>query len=116
MNILVVDDDPRVCDLICSQLMEAGHQTQPSLSAREALDQFGAVPVDLVITDLTMPEMDGNELAFSLKKINPSLPIILLTGLGDMLGDSLPEGVDLIVCKPFGYRILMESIATVMKL
>ena len=115
LHILVVEDDPRVSGLICSQLIEAGHQPEPAGNADEALGKFSASQFDLVITDLTMPGMDGNQLAITLKKIKPSLPIVLLTGCGDMMGDALPEAVDLVVCKPFGHRVLMESIATVMK-
>lgn len=114
LNILVVEDDSLVRNIICSQLIAAGHQPVAAENASEALTKFEAERFDLVITDRTMPGMNGNQLAMVIKKINPLMPILMLTGLGDLLDVTSYEEVDLIVCKPFTYSMLNESIAKIM--
>ena len=66
---------------------------------------------DLILTDLGMPEMSGSELARQVKKKNPSLPIILVTGHTDAEDQS--EHVDAVVRKPFKVDQLVESIRKV---
>ena len=115
LRILVVEDDPLVRDVVCEQLKEAKHQPVGSENGQEALEIFKTGNFDLVITDHSMPGMSGVELAATLKRINPAIPVILLTGYGDMLDGAVAAYFDLAVSKPFTFNLLRESIAKVMK-
>jgi len=114
LKILVVEDDPLVREVVCAQLFELSHEPIPTEGGREALEKFQAESFDLVITDRSMPGMNGDELASAIKRINPAMPVILLTGFGDMLDEGVQIEVDLIVCKPFTFKMLRESLEKVM--
>jgi two-component system, cell cycle sensor histidine kinase and response regulator CckA len=66
----------------------------------------------VVITDLTMPEMTGDILAWEIKKIRPDIPVILCTGLQDEEGEAVlfKYGVDAFIQKPYGKEMLIENI------
>jgi CheY-like chemotaxis protein len=112
LRILIVEDDALVRDVITMFLRGDRHELSVAANGQEGLDQFRAAPFDLVLTDRAMPEMTGEQLAVAIKKLNPSCPIILLTGFGDMLmtKQGPPEGVDLIVSKPFTLDNLREAV------
>jgi two-component system cell cycle sensor histidine kinase/response regulator CckA len=83
-HILFVDDEPTVLKMMTMMITKLGFKTQALSSSLQALELFRQNPerFDLVITDLTMPEMTGAELAEQIHKTNPQLPIILMTGYG----------------------------------
>ena len=58
-HILVVDDEPKMTALICGQLEDAGHQVTTTTKPREAIELIGKHSYDIVITDLSMPEISG---------------------------------------------------------
>jgi len=102
LRILVVDDQEIICELIGEHLRADGHEALSVTSGREAIEQFTTRRFDLVITDHSMPEMNGTQLAIALKNLGSDVPVILLTGFGEemqALGE-LPEGVDLVLGKP----------------
>jgi CheY-like chemotaxis protein len=78
-RILYVDDDHPVLEMIRPSLQLLGHDVVTIDNPLEALDLFRADPYrfDLVITDMSMPEMDGGRLATSLLAIRPDLPVIM---------------------------------------
>ena len=80
-SILVVDDDEMVRDAIASALKRSGYSVLEAADGREAADRFKLDPVDLVITDILMPERDGLETIQSLSRGTDSVPIIAMTGL-----------------------------------
>jgi FixJ family two-component response regulator len=65
------------------------------------------------MTDRAMPEMNGDQLAIEVKKLRPEQPVVLLTGFGDLMSGSgeQPQGVDLVVSKPFTLATLRNAIA-----
>jgi CheY-like chemotaxis protein len=101
-NILLVDDDPRVLDVVGELLSLDGHAVSRFRSAGEALAwlEGGARP-DLIITDLGMPEMDGNSFAKASKHSFPDIPIVMMTGWRKLLGatERSPD-IDVYVSKP----------------
>ena len=115
LRILIVDDDSVVRDIICSQVLAGGHYPEPAENGLSALVKFEVDLFDLVITDRVMPGMSGYQLAIAIKKINPLMPILLLTGLGDMEDVASSEEVDLVVCKPFTFSTLMGAIEKISK-
>jgi len=93
-------------------LREDKHIVQTACNGREGLEKYQAGSFDLVMTDRAMPEVNGDVLAANIKKINPRQPVILLTGFGDLMSGAgeKPEGVDIIVGKPFTLNILRDAI------
>jgi DNA-binding response OmpR family regulator len=98
------------------QVMEwAGYEVIEAGDGREGMHQYRKQPVDLVITDLIMPEQEGLETISSLKKENPSLKIIAISGGGRIGPEAyLPAaqelGADRVFSKPFDVRELAEAV------
>ncbi len=116
LRILVVDDQEIICELIAEYLQTDGHETAMAANGREALEQLALRPADLVITDQSMPEMNGGQLAAAMQARMPGVPVILLTGFGEEMQalDQLPPGVDLVLGKPVSAADLRRAIFTVM--
>ncbi len=112
-RILVVDDEPFVCDAVKMMLAFDGHQVDTATSAQEALALFEKGKYDLVITDYAMPVMKGDTLAAEIKSRSPGQPVVLITAYAEMLkvsGESFPA-VDFVISKPFLLENLREAIA-----
>lgn len=113
-RILVVDDDRRIADSLCTILKSAGHDAVCAYVASDALEQLPDFQPDLIIADVVMPGMSGIELAVELLRRKPHIPIILLSGnagteeLLKQSGIEL-EGV-LVLAKPFPPRDLIRIV------
>jgi nitrogen-specific signal transduction histidine kinase/ActR/RegA family two-component response regulator len=109
-RILFVDDEPFQTDLGCQMLGRLGYRVQAFTRSSEALEAFEADPqaIDLVITDMTMPEMTGDELARRILANRPDLPIILCTGYSERITEAAAEalGIRGFVMKPVVIREL----------
>ena len=103
MNILVVDDDDHVGELLEELLEIDGHQVHRASSGADAIDQVRQKSLDLVLTDLDLPETHGLELAQELRAIRPQLIIGLVTGWPLSLEERsrATEIVDFVLGKPF---------------
>ena len=84
-RILVVDDEPLVCDAVRMMLDFDGHQVKTAASGKEALAMFQEGQFDLVITDFEMPGMKGDELAAAIKAQAPNQPVVMITAYAEML-------------------------------
>ena len=114
-RILVVDDEPFVCDAVKMMLAFDGHEVEVANSAQEALAKMDQAKFDVVITDFAMPVMKGDELASIIKKRDPKQPVILITAYAEMLqstGNPL-TGVDCVISKPFLLENLREALTKV---
>jgi len=113
MTVLVVDDDSLVLNSTMLLLEDLGHQVICAASGLQALQCFGQYPgIDLMITDVAMPQMNGAELAEAVRKLYPGMPIILATGYAqhlDGLAARLPR-----ILKPYSQLQLMEALVQVM--
>ncbi|MEO6741842.1 MAG: response regulator [Chthoniobacteraceae bacterium] len=112
-RVLVVDDDPIVREVISAYLAEDGYTVALAVNGREGLEKFSAEEFDIVLTDRSMPEMEGDELAREVKKQRPDVPVILITGFGDIMAATgeKPEGVDIVMSKPFTMAGLQNTLA-----
>lgn len=103
-SLLIVDDEPDITKMMGKYLAIFGYETRIFTSSPEALAEFekNHQKYDLVITDMTMPELTGTELAVKMLKINPDLPIILCTGHSDDIDreSSLAMGISTYYEKP----------------
>src|SRR5574341_348277 len=109
-RILVVDDEPLVCDSVRMLLVWAGHKVETALSGAEALAKFESQTFDLVFTDFKMPQMNGEQLAHAIKERDPLKPVIMLTAFPPK---QKPPAVDVVVLKPFTLERLCEAISRV---
>ncbi|MGO8926860.1 MAG: response regulator [Limisphaerales bacterium] len=114
-RILVVDDEPLVCDAVRMMLDFDGHVVETASNGKDALAMLAKSQFDLVITDFEMPVMRGDELAAAIKARAPSQRVVLITAYAEMLhasGNPL-TGVDYVISKPFLLENLREAIAKV---
>lgn len=115
LNILAVDDQEVLTEIVAEYLAEDLHHVETACDGGEAMEKFRARPFDLVITDMAMPGMGGEQLAAEVKGLHPRTRVILLTGYalsGD--GGALPRNVDLMVDKPVTREALRHAVAVVM--
>lgn len=100
VRILVVDDDPNLRDLLIDTLSAIGYESVGADDSRQALELLRTEKVDLVISDIKMPGMDGLDLSRTIKRDFPDLPVILITGVfSKTVLESTPA--DALLSKPF---------------
>jgi len=117
-RILLVDDEEQIIDLERRILEGLGYKVTSKTDSQEALEEFTGRPnrFDLVITDMTMPKMTGDQLARRLIDINPQIPVILCTGFNEAITEekALAMGIDKFVMKPIVRDELANTIRTVL--
>jgi len=112
LNVLVVDDEPRVVEVVSAFLRFDGHSVSAAASGREALEKFRADRFDLVVLDRVMPEMSGDQTARFIKQVKQDIPVIMLTGFGALIEvtGSQPAAVDVVLNKPVTLDALRQTI------
>ena len=117
-RILFVDDEQAIVKMQKQALESLGYDVTARASGVEALNLFRSQPnrFDVVITDLTMPNMSGDELAGELMRIRPDLPIILCTGFSAKLDEQKAKaiGIRAFILKPILKRKIAEAIRQVL--
>lgn len=113
IEILVVEDDDAIAEPLLTGLRREGFGVRRAATGAEAL---AAPPVDLVLLDLGLPDMDGNEVCRTLRS-RSDVPIIVVTARGEEIDRvlGLELGADDYVVKPFGFRELVARIRAVMR-
>jgi len=103
-RILLLDDEPQIVAMEKQLLEKLGYRVTARTSSVEALETFARQPdqFDLVITDMTMPNMTGDQLARSIWDIRPGVPVILCTGYNEMMSEdkALAMGICKFILKP----------------
>lgn len=109
MKILVVEDDPNLREAIVDSLMLKGHTVQDVCNGAEAIKVIAKSPLDIVLSDINMPEMDGLQLLAHVKKHQPWLPMILMTAYGDVgqAVKAMQLGANDYLMKPFEIQELL---------
>ena len=108
-SILVVDDEPAVTRLVAKAIPPEYHVVTAH-SGEEALIRSKTGPPDLLITDYSMPGMNGDELASRMRERYPGVKTLMLTGFGEFL-EGQPPAVDARLVKPLDVRALRNVIA-----
>ena len=122
LYILCIDDDPHILELLNDCFTHFGHRVMVAPGGKEGLEMFRAAtlknqPYEAVVTDMRMPDIDGRQVARTIKAESPNTPIIMLTGWGAIIrddGDSAP-GVDIVVNKPPEMQELNELLLRMVK-
>lgn len=116
-RILIVDDEPKICEFLQVLLRREGYDVPAVHRADDAIRQVEQDRLDLVVTDLRMPGMDGFELVTRLKAIRKDLPVVMITGYAtvETAVKALRYGVDDYVTKPFNIEELRRVISRVIQ-
>ncbi|MFP4499280.1 MAG: response regulator [Vulcanimicrobiota bacterium] len=116
-NILVVEDEPMVRALLAEVLLGEGFNLTTVENGEKALQEIEQKEFDLILTDLGMPGMSGFDLAERIRKINPSIPIIMATGWQAQLDTKKVEEykINHVVGKPFQINELVNTVRTNLK-
>lgn len=115
LTVLIIDDEEEIRILLAEILREANYKVVLAKNGREGIDKFKQGKIDIVFTDLGMPEINGWQVAKEIKEINPITPVILISGWGRDLKDQdiTNTGVDFLAAKPFHideiFQLLMSS-------
>ena len=111
-TILIVDDDLNVLEVLGARLSSAGYRIRMAKSGAEALQILKAKPVDLMISDIKMPNMGGDTLFREAKTLHPELPVVFLTAYGTIPNavSAVKSGAVDYLEKPFDGRELLQRI------
>jgi len=116
LRILIIDDELTVREALADSLAEDGHAVIQAASGPEGLAQLAdGVTVDVVVTDLGMPEMTGWDVARAVRTRHPGLPVGLITGWAVALeiSDEERRGVDFLIAKPYTMEALRAAFAPI---
>ncbi|PYM45390.1 MAG: hypothetical protein DME16_17710 [Candidatus Rokuibacteriota bacterium] len=117
-SILVLEDEDRIRTMLVEALASAGHRVESATDGLTGLARFQGGAFDVVLTDLSLPECSGLDVASSVKRLRPDTPVILITGWGHLLDpEKLREaGVDLMLVKPFRLERVLAVLADALRL
>ena len=114
LRVLLVEDEESVRQVFTDYLHLAGHEVITATNGSDALRRFDADgPFDLVVTDHSMPGMNGRQLAARLREQAPAIRVILVSGFGDLVAGGSPGEVDYVLGKPATFAHFREAIAAV---
>jgi two-component system, cell cycle sensor histidine kinase and response regulator CckA len=108
LRILIVDDEAPIREVLSELLSFDGHEVEAAEDGPRALEKFGRAPADVVLTDFSMPGMDGGKLALEIKRLAPTVPVILVTGVKPRVIDR--RSIEEVIEKPFTHRVISEAI------
>lgn len=111
--VAVVDDDPRLLESL-EDLLESAGYTAHIYSSAGALIDAGLADLDLLITDIGMPGMDGFELRALARQERPELPVFLITGRHEIADQERARGISGFFYKPFDAKALLAAVTDVL--
>jgi two-component system response regulator HydG len=114
LRILIVDDDQSMTHTLADILTLKGHHMVEAASGPQAIEEARAMTFDLVLSDIRMPGMDGVELHRELRRIQPGLPMVLMTAYSaeELIQQGLEEGVIGAVDKPLDIQMVLDFLAS----
>ena len=122
-NILLVEDDEAVREILRKALVSAGHTVEEASNGDVALAAYRRQAADVVITDLVMPDKDGLETIMLLRRLDPAVKIIAISGGGRTIGSgqlyletARSIGAAQILAKPFTGSALLAAVTEVLAL
>lgn len=111
-SVLLIEDEEPVRDMLRRFLEQAGHKVQEAPNGREGVNMFRQGKFDIVVTDHGMPEMNGEEVALRIKRSDPDMPIILISGwYGDLDRSQQSSGlIQEVLPKPIDFEELLATV------
>jgi CheY-like chemotaxis protein len=109
-RILIVDDDPSIRYMLGRILLDEGYEALAAANGREGLKTAATHDVDLVLLDLKMPGMNGQETLQELALLRPGLPVIIMTAYPGQQGQGPLAGFSALLQKPLDFPMLLEAI------
>src|SRR5262249_61585374 len=116
-RILVVDDDQLICQQLEHLYRFSGYAVATAFSAEEALSRLQTQDIDLVVTDIRLPGINGVVFTERIKEVWPDIPVIVITGYGDIntAVEVLKNGADDYIVKPFSATVIQASTQAVLE-
>lgn len=116
-KIVIIDDEEEILKILKRVIEEKGYAVTTYASAVRALEQFKEDAPDLVLADIKMPKMDGIQLLSKVKKINPSVPVVLFTAFANIENAvlAMQQGAFDYIRKPFETKSLFAVIERALK-
>ena len=117
VHVLVVEDDARLNQIVCASLNAAGYAAHSALSAQQAFDILYAGSIDVIVSDIMMPGVDGFELVQSVRSVNRTIPILLMTARDDLAAKQrgFRAGIDDYMVKPIEVDELLLRIEALLR-
>ena len=112
--VAIVDDDPRLLESLEDLLESAGYVAR-SFSSAASLLISGLSGLDVLITDIGMPGMDGLELRDLVKKACPAMPVFLITGRQEIAVQDRAQGISGFFRKPFDAKLLLAAVGDALR-
>ncbi|NQV55640.1 MAG: response regulator [Rhodospirillales bacterium] len=118
-RVLVIDDDKEIRTIFQNMLRELGFDVAVAANGLKGLEKQRALPADILITDILMPEQDGIETIIEFSKEFPDTKIVAMSGGGrtrnmDFLDLAKQLGADAILAKPFTFKQLIETLESIL--
>ncbi|MCP3875381.1 MAG: PAS domain S-box protein [Desulfobacteraceae bacterium] len=118
-KVLIVDDESNIINLLNKILLKSGFQVEGFIDSVQALEKFKSFPenYDLIISDLTMPNLMGDKFCSKVREINSKIPIILLTGYNEskIMDRQASSGIDRVLTKPVEKNHILTVISELIK-
>lgn len=114
--VLVVDDDAGIRDLLADLVALLGYAVLTAADGYEALETVELARIDVIVTDLDMPEMNGRQLAAALQKRQCVIPLIIMTGNHVEESITRQMGAVAVLAKPFEVAVLASTIDRVVRM
>jgi DNA-binding NtrC family response regulator len=117
-HILIVDDEAPIRDLLSEYFRKRGYKVSTAATPAEATSLADGVPLNLVVLDLLLDDIDGMDVLESMKKSHPNLPFIIMTGIGydeELLKEAKQKGADGYVSKTLPLDQLLMEVHRILK-
>lgn len=117
INILIVEDEKKIADALKQGLIENSFEAEVAYDGNIGLKMFKAQPWQLVILDINLPGINGYELCKTIRQVNESVPVIMLTAMNAVEDkiEGFDAGADDYIIKPFDFRELLVRIRALLK-
>ena len=117
INILVVEDDAKLNQIVCTYLNDSGFQAKGCLNAKDAYDEMYNNLYELIISDIMMPEIDGFEFAQTVRRVNKTIPILFMSAKDDLPSKQkgFQLGIDDYMVKPVELEELLLRVRALLR-
>ncbi|SDH35707.1 response regulator transcription factor [Marvinbryantia formatexigens] len=117
IKILVVEDDEKLNQIVCTYLNDSGFHAKGCLNARNAYDEMYNNRYDLIISDIMMPEIDGFEFAGTVRQVSPTIPILFMSAKDDLPSKQkgFQLGIDDYMVKPIELAELLLRVRALLR-